>query len=159
MKNSKLLLGALALTLTLSIGFSIAQNRGDRTEVRQERMEKSKEMRGDRMERIPDLTDEQRSKLKELRLANQKQTLPLKNQLGEKQAKLKTLTTSEKVDMKGVNKLIEEIGGLKIQMAKLKAATHQKVRAELTEEQRLFLDTHAGRGKGHGKGRRMHHGR
>lgn len=158
MKNSKLVLvGALSLLMIFSVISSFAQNRG---EFRRDRMEKRDGMRQNpMMERIPDLTEEQQAKLKSLRTETQKQVLPLRNQIGEKKARLKSLTTAEEPDMKSIDKLIEEIGDLKTQIAKLRAATHQKVRAELTEDQRLFLDTHMGKQKGHGKGGRMHRGR
>ena len=55
--------------------------------------------------------------------------------------------------------MIEEIGSLKIEMSKLKAATHQKVRAELTDDQRLFLYTHTGRERKMMRQRRQRQGK
>ena len=121
-------------------------------------MERRSEMRHGMMDRIPDLTDDQKEKIRGLRTETQKQVLPLKNEIGEKEARLKTLTTAEQADMKSINQVIEEIGDLKIEIAKLKAATHQKVRAELTEDQRLFLDTHMGK-RHMRQGKRMHRGK
>ncbi|MEO1097842.1 MAG: periplasmic heavy metal sensor [Bacteroidota bacterium] len=155
MKNSKLVLvGALSLFMIALVGSSFAQKRG---EPGREITERRMQMHGDTMERIPDLTDEQRTKLKAFRTETQKQVLPLENQIGEKEARLKSLTTAEKADMKSIDNLIEEIGDLKVEIAKLKAATHQKVRAELTEDQRLFLDSHIDKGRGYR--RRMHRGK
>ncbi|MEM9856239.1 MAG: periplasmic heavy metal sensor [Bacteroidota bacterium] len=140
MKNSKVSVGALSLLIMLSV-ISFGQNRGES----RNRMEQRSEMRQNFLDRIPDITNDQKENIKALRTENQKQILPLRNQLGEKEARLKTLTTADEADMKSINAMIEEIGSLKIEMAKLKAATHQKVRAELTDDQRLFLDTHTGR--------------
>ncbi|MEM9389402.1 MAG: periplasmic heavy metal sensor [Bacteroidota bacterium] len=142
MKNSKLVLvSALSLFMLASVESSFAQKRGEPGTGR-EMTERRNQMPGNAMNRIPDLTDDQRTKLKALRTETQKQVLPLENQIGEKEARLKSLTTAEKADMKSIDNLIEEIGDLKVEIAKLRAATHQKVRAELTEDQRLFLDSH-----------------
>ncbi len=92
---------------------------------------------------IPNLTDEQKSKIKELKIVNMKNMLALKNQLNEKTAHLKTLTTAEKVDMKAVNQTIDEIGSIKIQMMKNCVAHQQEIRKLLTEEQRVYFDMKA----------------
>ena len=65
MKNSKLVLvGALSLFMIALVGSSFAQKRG---EPGREITERRMQMHGDTMERIPDLTDEQRTKLKAFR--------------------------------------------------------------------------------------------
>lgn len=116
-------------------------------------------MRQDRMDRIPDLSVDQKEKIRGYRMENQKQLLPLKNEIDEKKARLKTLTTADNTDMKSINAMIEEIGELKTEIAKLRAATHQKVRAELTEDQRLFVDSQAGKRQRMRRVRRMQNGR
>ena len=111
---------------------------------------------------IPDLTDEQETKIENLKTAHMKEMLPLKNQMGEKRAQLKTLTTADKVDMAAVNKKIDEIGSLKVEMMKKKEAHRQDVRALLNDNQRLYFDMHKGKGYGHKGGKRGHgmqHGR
>ncbi len=126
----------------------------ERRQMRQEmRHKREGRERGDRLSMIPDLTDEQREKIESLRTDMQKEMLPIKNELGEKRARLKTLSTAEKASMNDINRVIDEIGGLQTRMMKIRAAHHQKVRAELNEEQRLFFDTHAGkrRHKAHGR--------
>jgi Spy/CpxP family protein refolding chaperone len=92
------------------------------------------------MPMIPDLTEKQKEQIKELRTEHLKAMLPLKNQLMEKRARLRTLSTSEKVDIREVNSVIEEIGTLKTKIMKEQAAHRQDVRTLLTEEQRLFFD-------------------
>ncbi|MEM6522183.1 MAG: periplasmic heavy metal sensor [Bacteroidota bacterium] len=154
MKNSKVLVSAMSLLMMLSV-LSFGQNRGEQKKG----MEPRSEMRHDPIDRIPNLTEEQKEKIKGLRTENQNQVLPLRNTLGEKEARLKTLSTAEKADMKSINAMIEEIGELKTEIAKLRASTHQKVRAELNDEQRLFLDTHVGKGQGMRQARRMHRGK
>ncbi|MGE4290527.1 MAG: Spy/CpxP family protein refolding chaperone [Salinivirgaceae bacterium] len=88
------------------------------------------------------LTDEQQSALKNLQVTHQKEMLPLRNELGEKKAKMRTLQTAENVDLKAINALIDEMSMIKTKMAKAKAAKHQAIRKLLTEEQRLQFDLH-----------------
>lgn len=125
---------ALALLITsmmVSLGFAQPPiEKGSRSE------------RGERfMERIPDLTDEQNDQIKELKTSHMKEVLPIRNQIDEKQAQLNTLSTAEKVDMAKINKTIEEIGELKVTIAKKRAAHRQQIRNLLTEDQRIVFDT------------------
>jgi Spy/CpxP family protein refolding chaperone len=80
--------------------------------------------------------------------------LPLKNELGEKKAKMKTLQTANPADMKAINSLIDDMTVVKTKMSKSRAAMHQEIRKVLTEDQRIKFDMHAGRrgANGHGKG-------
>lgn len=89
---------------------------------------------------IPDLTEEQKEQIKELEIDHMKEVLSLKNQMGEKEAHLRTLSTAENVDINSIYELIEEIGGIKIQMMKQEATLHQGIRKILTSDQRLFFD-------------------
>jgi Spy/CpxP family protein refolding chaperone len=106
-----------------------------------------------------DLTDVQKDAFKQSRLALQKQLQPLQNELGEAEAHQKTLMTTEKPDLTAINKNIEKIGGLKIEMAKLQAKNRLDMRAQLTEEQRQKFDMHHNNMR-HGEGPEgMRHGR
>jgi Spy/CpxP family protein refolding chaperone len=100
----------------------------------------------------PNLTTEQKTKMKELRLTHYKQVLPLKNQLGELKAKQKTLTTAENPDLKLINANIDEITKVKNQLMKSREQMHQQVRALLTDEQRMAFDTHKGGKMKHKRG-------
>ncbi len=95
------------------------------------------------------LTDEQTAKIKEIKLSAKKEILPLKNELGEKKARLKTLSTADKVNMNEINGVIDDITSLKGRMMKIKMKKHQDIRALLTDEQRVMFDTHKGRKKAH----------
>ena len=100
--------------------------------------------------RIPNLTDDQKVKMKELKVKTQRESLPLTNALREKEARLKTLTSTEGTSEKDVNKVIDEIGALKTKMMKVKVASRSEMKKFLSEEQRLFLDSHHSmRRKGH----------
>jgi Spy/CpxP family protein refolding chaperone len=90
---------------------------------------------------IPDLTDDQRAKMKEYRLDMQKKMLPLMNQMGENKARMRTLSTAESVDMKAIYKLIDGKAGIMAKMMKIRAENRQNVRKMLTEEQRIVFDS------------------
>jgi hypothetical protein len=51
--------------------------------------------------------------------------------------------------MNAVNSKIDEIGRLTVDLMKKHEATRQKIRALLTEEQRLMFDKHSGHGHDH----------
>lgn len=86
------------------------------------------------------LTDVQKEAFKQSMLAMQKQLQPIRNELGEAEAHQKTLTTAEKPDLAAINKNIEKIGALRIEMAKIQVKHHLEMRARLTDEQRLKFD-------------------
>ena len=108
---------------------------------------------------IPNLTDEQKAKIKDLRLANFKEMQPLRNQLGELKAKQRTLTTMDKPDIKAIDANIDEISKVTNQLMKIRAAHHQQVRVLLTDEQKIWFDSHPfGKGRhGHKADKMEHH--
>lgn len=104
------------------------------------------------------LTDVQKESFKTGMLAVQKQLQPLKNELGELEARQKSLVTAEKPDQGAINKNIEKIGALRVEMAKIQTKHHLEMRAQLTDEQRLKFDLFKDKMKD-GKGRKaMKHG-
>jgi Spy/CpxP family protein refolding chaperone len=119
---------------SLFVGLSLAQPPGKRGGPQQEMTERF-------LDRIPDITDEQKEQIKEFKTDHLKEILPLRNQIEEKKAHLKTLSNAEKVDMATVNKTIEEIGQLKMEMAKKRAAHRQEIRNILSEDQRIYFDS------------------
>ena len=102
---------------------------------------------------IPDLTEEQQKKMDDLRLVHQKNMLQFKNQMDVKNAQLNLLTSADKADMNAINKSIDEIGALKIQMMKEKENHHQQVRSILTDKQRVTFDMQKGKEKHGGQGK------
>ena len=88
------------------------------------------------------LTDQQREELKKIRTEQLKERTKTRNLLNEKRAKLETLQTADKPDMKEINKVIDEIATIRAQQMKAQADGRQKVRSLLTEEQRAFYDAH-----------------
>lgn len=88
------------------------------------------------------LTAEQKEKMKNIHMNTAKEVKPLRSQVGEKEAHLKTLTVADKPDMMEINKTLDEISTLKNKMAKLQMAAKMEIRGLLTEEQRTKYDEH-----------------
>ena len=109
--------------------------------------------------RLPGLTEEQKGQMKDIHVATEKATLPVKNQIREKEARLRTLVTAETYDEGAINQLLNEIGELKVQVEKTKIASLQQIKEVLNDEQLLVFYKHMdkktqGAGPGQGKGPR-----
>ncbi len=102
---------------------------------------------------IPNLTEDQKTKIEALKIEHKKKMLDINNQIREKEAHLITVTTGEKINKDDAYKTIDEIAALKANREKLKLDHKLAVRALLSEEQKLWFDMHGMKG-GHGQ----HHG-
>jgi Spy/CpxP family protein refolding chaperone len=89
------------------------------------------------------LDEKQRAELRKISMEGAKENLKTRNLLKEKRARLEVLQTADKPDMKEINKVIDEIAALQAQEMKAKAASRQKIRNLLTEEQRVHFDAFA----------------
>lgn len=96
-------------------------------------------------DRLPGITEEQKQKIQALRTANLKPQTQMRNQLAEKQARLKTLQSADEVDMNAINKTVDEMSALRTKMQKNRVALNQEVRKLLTDEQRAIYDAHKGK--------------
>ena len=96
-------------------------------------------------EGIPNLTEEQKTKLTELQTAFGKENRRADNLINEKRARLRTLQDEDVIDQNAVNKTIDELTAL--QAAKMKAQVEHriKVRSLLTPEQREVYNQSNGR--------------
>jgi len=89
---------------------------------------------------IPNLSKEQSESIHKLQLNVALDKFPLENIVREKEAKLQTISTIKTPDIKEIEKQIEEIGAIKIQLAKLQASHDLDIRKLLNDEQRLIFD-------------------
>lgn len=89
---------------------------------------------------IPGLTEDQETNIRQIHLDFQKQILQVNNQIREKEAQLRTQMTQDKPNQGQIDRLVEEIGTLRTAVIKARTAAHMKVRALLTEEQRIQFD-------------------
>ncbi len=106
---------------------------------------------------ILNLNEDQKVKIKELRLAFYKETQPLRNQLGELKARQRTLTTADKTDMKVIDANIDEITKIQNQLMKKSVAMKQQFRLLLNDEQKVWYDSRLMK-KGQQKGMNHKHG-
>ncbi|PKP33700.1 MAG: hypothetical protein CVU00_10240 [Bacteroidetes bacterium HGW-Bacteroidetes-17] len=96
------------------------------------------------------LSEEQVGKMKEFRTSHLKEMLPIRNEMQEKRAHLRTLTTAENLNQKEIDKVVDEIANLTSKQMKLKIAHQQQTRTLLTEDQRVLFDSRTG-----GQGKRQ----
>jgi Spy/CpxP family protein refolding chaperone len=87
-------------------------------------------------------TAEQQEQLKTLKVEQMKSMTQFRNKLGEFNAKMKTITSADDVNLKDVDKLLDEMGEVKLEMAKNQLAFKQSIRAMLTDEQKVMMDMH-----------------
>ena len=113
-----------AIVMLVAVGTVWAQPKGMHSEGMGKHCMSGQEYK-QHMPMIPDMTEEQKEQIEESRTEHLKVILPLKNQLMEKEARLHTLSTSEKVNMKEINDIIEDIGAIKTKMMKERAAHRQ----------------------------------
>ena len=116
------------------------------------KMMHQKKMRKSFLAHLPNVTDSQKEKFKALRLSLMEKTLPLKNEIGEIKARIKTLSTSNEPNRSKLADMISEIGDLKTKMMVLRMNKKQDMRALLTKEQRIMFDSHRSK-----MGKRKHH--
>ena len=82
-----------------------------------------------------ELSDEQQEELSTLRTEHYKEITPLKNKMAELRARERTLLSEEDVDMKAVEKNIDEQTDLINKMRKLQTGHQLNVKKILTDEQ------------------------
>lgn len=107
---------------------------------------------------IPNLTAEQKTKIQALRVKHQKEVTPLKNELAEKRAHLHTLNSVEKPDINAINKTIDEMSALQTKIMKSNASHRIEIASNLTEEQKVFFNSHQGKMNRGKRGHGMRHG-
>ena len=92
-------------------------------------------------DRLPGITDQQRQDIQKIQLATRRDIMPLRNQVFEKSARLRTLNTAEKPDTKAIDATLDEVSALRNQIAKRRMQSHQEIRKLLTDEQRVIFDS------------------
>ena len=121
----------LITAMTLSLAFAQPFNRGGQGFGHPE-----KGLLG-----IPDLNADQMKKIQKLRLDFQKEMLPLKTKIKAAKLDLDGLIM-ETADQKEIDKKIEEIGKMKIELEKKRIAHWMTIRNLLTDEQKAMFDLH-----------------
>ena len=91
-----------------------------------------------------DLADDQKAEIKEVRLAKLKKIQPLKDEAKINKAKINALVNKDNPDMKKIVSLVEANGKIMTQMQVIKIDGKIKVRALLTDEQKVIFDARNG---------------
>jgi Spy/CpxP family protein refolding chaperone len=89
---------------------------------------------------LPGITKEQLGQIEVIRLNTMKKNQVLQNQLGEKRAQLRSLSTADRADGSAIDRTINEMAAIRAEMAKNRMASHQEIRKLLTDEQRIIFD-------------------
>lgn len=103
-------------------------------------------------QRIPDLTEDQQTKIEALRVDHLKEMTALRNQTNELRAKKQTLMTSDKANMNEINSVIDQMTDLQNKKMKASAKHQQDVRNLLTDDQKVYFDSRPNRGHRNGRG-------
>lgn len=139
----KFMRNTITLVLFMALaGTAVAQQAGKRAQRMQDQsqMQQMNQKRGQMMMRKLNLTDDQREQVRQIHLENAGKMIPIKNQLREKRARIRTLTTGDDVNLDNAQSVVDEITALQAKQMKMRLATHLKVRSLLTEEQRVMFD-------------------
>ncbi|HRZ42015.1 MAG TPA: periplasmic heavy metal sensor [Bacteroidales bacterium] len=91
---------------------------------------------------IPDITDKQKEDIRKIRLDMIREIRSLKDQVMEKEARLRTLTRTDQPDSKAIDRVIDEIAEIQASIRKKAEKARQQIRALLNEEQKLWFDSH-----------------
>ena len=145
MKRSILVLSMIAMVGLSAIAQPQPQRRGANKQMKErmggERQEKRQgKDRLQKMVQMLELSDEQKSKIKDIHFNSMKSMKSVKNEMGEKMARLKTLTSADNPDNKAIKSLAQNIGDLRSKMFVNQVETKQKVRALLDEKQQMKFD-------------------
>jgi Spy/CpxP family protein refolding chaperone len=137
--NSLFLLLAAFLLIALVSTLSAQVHRGIEAKPRVHR---------EMMENRLDLTDEQKSKMADLRLAHQKENLPLRTELQGKMADLRLLKTEANPNLNKIDQAIEQAEKIRTKLQKVSVRHQLEVRKILTPEQQKLWDSRTLQGRG-----------
>ncbi len=90
---------------------------------------------------LPDLSNEQREKIRISDLEHMKTMTPLHNQVREKKARLQTVLTTSPFDAKSADQLADELGKLGAAILKEMIRHDQGMRNLLSPDQQVIFDS------------------
>jgi hypothetical protein len=126
-RTSQLLIGIAVLLTNVSSLFAQVGPINDKLPIRPEMG-------------IPDLTDQQKEKIKNLDISHFKELQPVRNEMMELKAHFKTISSVENPNMTEIYKNIDARTALLNKMMKMNFSHQQEIRKLLTDEQKIFLD-------------------
>jgi Spy/CpxP family protein refolding chaperone len=93
------------------------------------------------------LSDEQSEEIKGIMLEGKKESIPLENQLREKKARLRTLSSGDTYDVDALNSVVDEMSELQASIKKIHLAKKGEVRALLNDDQKVMFDAMPDKGE------------
>ena len=141
----------LLVAFTTNLNAQQRYNRADSPRFdRQERMQMMQNQPGAqhlRLIEMLNLDEDQKAAIEKIHLNGQKEMLTFRTTLQQKQAELRALSVGDNYDKSKVTTLADEIGELRANMLKQRAAHQQQIKQILNEEQRIKFDSfHLNRG-------------
>jgi Spy/CpxP family protein refolding chaperone len=117
-------------------------------------------MRGKGLARdsFPAFTKDQLQQMDQLRLENQKTMIPMRSDLKLLMVEYKDMLRTN-ASQSDLNAKLDQIGQLKIKISKARLDHRLKMRNIMTDEQREFMESHRGMGRGFFDGKGSHRGR
>lgn len=137
MMKTKILMFVLLMSLSAVL---VAQPQGVTPKKAQKQQQGMQRERMHQGIQALNLTDAQKESFKKNMMATQKQLQSIRNELGEAEARQRTLNSAEKPDFGAINKNIDKVADIRAEMAKIQVKNHLEMRAQLTDEQRLKFD-------------------
>jgi len=90
---------------------------------------------------FPELTADQKDQMAKLRLEHQKAMIPLNADLKLKRIEFRDMMRND-ASQAELNRMLDDIGRLKVEISKMRLDHRLKMRNILTDEQREFLESH-----------------
>ena len=129
----------LAIAMVMSISVNAQNSGGKGMGTRGQAYGQGGQGYGQHVQNFLNLSDAQKEELKTLRVKHYKEMKPIRAEMGELGARQYTLMSQEEVDVKSVNKLIDEKTSLMNEMQKKKVNHQLAFREILTDEQQMML--------------------
>lgn len=138
-----------AFLLLLVSSITVQAQRNDQQERRKEIKERIEKRMGPeaRMQRGPqamlrmlDLNNDQKEQIKAIMLNGKKESIPFENQLREKKARLRTLSSGNTYDVQALNIVADEMAEIQASIKKIHIAKKGEIRALLTDDQKVIFD-------------------
>ena len=136
MKKLMSTLGILAILF----GTGFAQEKEKKEEGSTGKPHAMKERSHRMFDDIPNLTDKQKEEIKEIKKAARKEAEPQRKEVKALRQMLFEMKTSDKVDLKEINQLIEKTAMFQAELEKSKVAAELDIRKILTDEQKKEWD-------------------
>lgn len=163
-KIKSIIVSFLILTIIFATSDSYAQQfqkgkmkqemKGKRSQGMRGKIANHRSERGGGNINFLDLTDEQKEAMSGLRVEYMKQMQAAKNEMAEKKARLRTLTTTEAYNQNAIDKVVDDISKLMATQMKAGIEYRQEVKTILTEEQLVKFNRKGNFGKRSSQGRK-----